>query len=163
MPTQFALPFAHRADMGADNFIVADCNQQAFRFVTRWPDWPARTAALYGPAGCGKTHLATLWCEAAAARRIEASDFDGTSLGTLGPQPLLIEDIDRQPASVARDRALVDLSERGVPMILTGRTPPSVWETAIGDWRSRLQALVAFELWSPDHAFLSALLRRHFS
>src|SRR5215467_1577792 len=54
------LPVATR--FGRGDFLVSDSNRAAFDLVERWPDWPSRALALYGPPGSGKTHLAHLWC-----------------------------------------------------------------------------------------------------
>lgn len=164
MTSQFVLPFANEPALNAATFIVAPCNEQAFRFITRWPDWPASAVALYGPAGCGKTHLASIWCIASGAHRVSARELaaifpDGRRDST----PLLIEDVDQETADQTRDRILIDHFDRGHTILLTGRTPPSQWRAATGDWQSRLQSLVSFELWSPDDTFLSRLVYRHFA
>ena len=48
-------------------------------------------------------------------------------------------------------------------MFLTGRTPPPEWKTALGDLKSRFDALLAFPVWAPDDDLLSALIRKQFS
>ena len=61
MPGQLAFPFGVEPALGREDFILAPCNEQAVRFIRRWPDWPTGAAALYGPPRCGKTHLAAIW------------------------------------------------------------------------------------------------------
>jgi chromosomal replication initiation ATPase DnaA len=164
MTSQFVLPFASQPAMDAATFITAPCNEQAFRFITRWPDWPAPAAALYGPAGCGKTHLTTIWRDASGARVLHARELASAFMaGEAGSGPAIIEDLDLAPADASRDRVLIELFDCRNPMLLTGRTAPSQWNAATGDWKSRLQSLVSFELWSPDDVFLSRLVRRHFA
>jgi chromosomal replication initiation ATPase DnaA len=162
MPDQFVLPFPAGPALTRETFIVAACNEQAFRFIQRWPDWPARAAALYGPAGCGKTHLAAIWRGAAGASTIAARDL--AEISAIPSAALVIEDLDREPPSVGRDKVLLELFERPEGSLLfTGRTPPSEWRTAIGDLKSRLQSLIGFAIWAPDDAFLSALILKHFA
>ena len=43
------------------------CNREALAWLARWPDWPAPALVLYGPPGCGKSHLARIWAARAAA------------------------------------------------------------------------------------------------
>ena len=165
MAGQLVLPFAAGAALGREEFIVAPCNEQAVRFIKRWPDWPARSAALYGPPGCGKTHLAAIWQEAAGANAIPARDLDsGLSAFMPSSEVLIVEDMDRGPSSAARDRALLGLFERPKGSLLfTGRAPPWDWPATIGDLKSRLQSLIGFPIWAPDDAFLSALVAKHFA
>lgn len=179
MPGQLVFPFGVRPVFDREEFIVAPCNEQAFRFIERWPDWPVRAAALYGPAGCGKTHLARIWLEASGATEQALSDLaSGPSdravtlledfeqaISSLPPEaPVLIEDLDRKAPTVDRDRLLMALFERpATRLLLTGRGLPSEWPVVIGDLRTRFDSLLAFAMWAPDDALLSGLVRKHFA
>ena len=85
MPGQLVFPFGVEPALGREDFILAPCNEQAVQFIRRWPDWPMPTAALYGPAHSGKTHLAAIWRKMAdadidrsgqSARRRERNAFE---------------------------------------------------------------------------------------
>ena len=162
MANQLAFPFAPRSAFGRSDFIVAPCNEQAVAFIERWPEWPAHTAALHGPPGSGKTHLARIWQQAASARTLNAAELPGRA-----PPPgeaFVIEDLDRVAPSVERDRVLLGLFERQASfLLLTGQAPPRQWPAAIGDVRSRFDSLLAFTLWEPDETLLLKLVHKHFS
>ena len=64
---QFPLKFKPRTDFGRDDFLVADCNREALNMVEMWPNWPFFAVVLYGPEGCGKSHLAHVFAEHVAA------------------------------------------------------------------------------------------------
>jgi chromosomal replication initiation ATPase DnaA len=163
MSGQLVFPFGIEPALGHEDFILAPCNEQAVRFIGRWPDWPARAAVLHGPAGSGKTHLAAIWRKAAEAGCISARDLVPGALAS-SAGAWVIEDVDRDEPTPARDRALLELMERpkGVAL-LTGRAPPSEWPVAIADLKSRFQSLIAFAMWAPDEALLRALVAKHFA
>jgi chromosomal replication initiation ATPase DnaA len=165
MPNQLALPFSVRSAHGREDFIVAPPNEQAFRFVERWPDWPARVAAIHGPKGCGKTHLASVWQVASGAARIEASGLSPDVLVALeGERAIAVEDLDSTEPSEQRDRALLALFERPVGWLLfTALRPPLEWRSVIGDLRSRFDSLLSFAMWAPDEMLLLDLIRKHFA
>lgn len=164
MAQQFILPLTKRPVLDAGNFIVARCNQQALEFVRRWPDWPSTAAALFGPKACGKSHLASIWADMAQASIISAPELTTFVTRKTASTAFVIEDLDRTPADAARDHILIGLLDRpGVSVLLTGRNPPARWTVATGDWHSRLHSLIAFQMWSPDDEFLSALVQRHFA
>jgi chromosomal replication initiation ATPase DnaA len=165
MPGQLVLPFGVRSAQAREDFIVAPCNEQAFRFIERWPDWPARIAALYGPSGCGKTHLASVWQTAARALWVRAGELSPEMLPALAGEPAVaVEDLDTVSPSEQRDRALLTLFERPAGWLLfTAKGPPPEWPAVIGDLISRFHSLLAFPMWAPDETLLSQLVRKHFA
>lgn len=162
---QLVFPFGVKSAHGRHDFIVAPCNEPAFAFIRRWPDWPSRAAALYGPAGCGKSHLAAIWRETAGARVMDTRDLTPESASAHGPdRAMVVEDFDREPPSETRDRALLALFERpNAWLLLTARTAPAAWQSRIGDLASRFHALIGFAMWEPDDALLAGLIAKHFA
>jgi chromosomal replication initiation ATPase DnaA len=164
MPSQLALPFGSRPALGRNDFIVAPCNERALRFIERWPDWPVRAAAIWGPHDSGKTHLARIFCDLSGAALLSAPELSAIDLGELPPDGPIAVELDDRTAGSERDRRLFALFERpSGTLFLTGRTPPTEWKTALGDLRSRFDALLAFPVWAPDDDLLSALIRKQFS
>jgi chromosomal replication initiation ATPase DnaA len=159
VPEQLILPFEVRAAQGRADFVVAPCNETALRFVDRWPDWPVPAAAVYGPRGSGKSHLARVWQMRSDGRVLSARDLGG---GENAAGPTAIEDVDASP-SAGRDAALMALFESGVPLLLTGERHPVEWEVALPDLKSRFAALPAFPLWTPDETLLRDLARKLFA
>jgi hypothetical protein len=93
---QLILDLPHRAALGAEDFLVSDCNLAAVRLIDAWPNWQDHVQLLIGPPASGKTHLARVWQALSGAEGLEperlAMDFvDSMSAGT----PLVVEDADR--------------------------------------------------------------------
>src|ERR1700741_2119038 len=101
MADQLALPFGSRSALGRQDFIVAPCNEQALRFIERWPDWPTRAAAIWGPPDSGKTHLAKIFAQLAGAELVSESEL--ASVDPDGDRPIAVELNDTQ-ADMERDR-----------------------------------------------------------
>jgi chromosomal replication initiation ATPase DnaA len=152
---QLPLPFPHEAQYDAADFIAGDSNAAALAWLARTPEWPQLRLALWGPEGCGKTHLLHLW----AARR-QAPVLRGDALRLIPPAtPLAVDDADRAP-----ERMLLHLlnaaAEAGLPILLAARAPPARWPTALPDLASRLRAATAVEIGAPEDSLLRALLAR---
>jgi chromosomal replication initiation ATPase DnaA len=164
MASQLPLPLETHGSFTREDFIVAPGNSAAVGFVDAYPAWPSPVAALYGPAGSGKTHLANVWSARTGARIVEAAALDEAVLAQGSPaQGLAVENVDRAPLSATAETALFALIERGEPMLLTGREAPSAWPARLPDLASRFRALLAFGLWAPDDALLEAVARKLFA
>ncbi len=164
MPDQLGLPFGSKPALGREDFIIAPSNEQALRFIERWPDWPVRTAAIWGPRDSGKTHLARIFCDLSRARLWSGPEFSTIDPMELPADGAIAIELDEARADAERDRRLFALFERpSGTLLLTGRTPPTEWKTALGDLKSRFNALLAFPVWAPDDELLSALIRKQFS
>jgi chromosomal replication initiation ATPase DnaA len=157
MPDQLVLPLATAPALTREDFIAAPCNTQALAFIDSYPNWPAPAAALYGPSGSGKSHLAHVWATRAGAMVVDAAQLDHRVLAALTPgQPLVVENVDHT-AAPTHEAALFALLERGNPLLLTAREAPSSWPVLLPDLASRYRALLAFALWEPDEQLLTAL------
>jgi len=165
LSSQLTFPFSTPAKFTREDFIVGLGNAQAAAFVDSWPDWPVASAALHGPPGSGKSHLAAAW--RAGAEIVAAASLSGSILARLdASRPLVVEGVDSSLANPGRDEALFSVMERATrtaPVLLTGREPPAAWPTAMPDLASRFSALLSFPLWAPDDALLAALAKKLFA
>ena len=166
---QLTLDLGQRPALGREDFLVVPSNALAVAWIDRWPDWPGTALALYGPPGCGKSHLAQVWRAASEAVGIEAA-----ALATDDPPDLLgdavncaLEGGEAVVGQAEAERGLLHLynmvKERGGFLLLTGRTPPARWPIALRDLHSRLAAASAVGLNAPDDALIEAVLIKLFA
>ena len=156
---QLPLPFQQGREFAPGNFHEAASNTDALAWLSRTPDWPDLRLALWGPAGCGKTHLLHSW-----ARRRDAVVWRAAELSGLPDLPtsggIALDDA----GTVADETALFHLlnaaSEAGLPVLLASRAPPSLWPLELPDLASRVRAINAVEIGPPDDALLQVLLAR---
>ncbi len=164
MSSQIPLPFETAGKFAREDFIVGPGNSAAVRFIDSYPSWPSPVAALYGPAGSGKSHLAGVWAARAGAVIIDVTGLDESSLLHIASSmALAIENIDTAPLASAAETTLFALIERGQRILFTGREAPPAWRALLPDLASRFRALLAFPLWAPDDALLEALARKLFA
>jgi len=162
---QLTLDLPHRAALGAEDFLVSDCNLAAVRLIDAWPNWQDHVQLLIGPQASGKTHLARVWQALSGAEGLEpehlAMDFvDSMSAGT----PLVVEDADRVPYDEKTLFHLLNLvREKRLFVLLTARTVPSRWPLSLPDLLSRLNAVPAVEIGPPDEALIRTVMLKHFA
>ncbi|QPC93837.1 DnaA regulatory inactivator HdaA [Mesorhizobium sp. INR15] len=162
-PRQLPLDLGHGTGYSRDDLVVSGTNSQAVALVDRWPDWPSAVVVLAGPAGSGKTHLASIWRSRANAVAVEARHI-GDCIATLGSRPAAIDDVD---TGVIDEQGLFHLinAVRGAnsQLLLTARRFPSAWGVALPDLASRLKAAATVEIHEPDDLLLAGVITKLFA
>lgn len=167
MSAQYPLDLPHRTAYAAADYLPAACNAAARALVEGWREWPNRAAAIWGAAGAGKTHLATVWSSATDARFIDPDGFDALDLGA-APAPFrFVLDLGPRDLSLEWEQPLFHLlnmtRERRGALLIVARQAPARWAPALPDLGSRLRALPAAEVAGPDDELFTAVLAKQFA
>jgi chromosomal replication initiation ATPase DnaA len=158
---QLTLDFPIDTRFGPDDFLPAPANEAAFALVTRWPDWPDRIVSLIGPAGSGKSHLATIWASRAGARKIDPRSLPTLSmLSETVPTALLIDDADRVVDETGLFHLLNFVIEHRLSLLMTRQRAPLPGEVALPDLLSRLRRAPSIEIGPPDEDLVLAVLEK---
>jgi chromosomal replication initiation ATPase DnaA len=165
IPRQLPLALGFSEKFGREDFLPGPSNAAALALIERWPDWPARTVALVGPEGSGKSHLAAIWAKTAGARSIAGHAIAPATVPTaLATGALVIEDLREGACDDAALFHLLNLArEQGDFVLITARSAPSAWTIRLRDLASRLRALPAVTLEAPDDALLRAVMVKLFA
>lgn len=164
-PRQLALSLRHAEQLSREDFLPGPSNETALAMVERWPDWPAQALAIAGPEGSGKSHLASIWADLSGARVVSARSLQTTMLpDALANGALVLEDC--VPGAI-EERALFHLlnlvREQDGYLLITARAVPTSWTVSLPDLASRLRAIPAVAVSSPDDALLRAVMVKLFA
>lgn len=161
---QLALDLGHRPALGRDDFLVAPCNAEAVAWLERWPDWPAHALALFGPPGCGKSHLLAVFAATRGAPVLHARSLEAEAVVRRELAPVTVVDgLDALADEAALFHLWNRVKEAGSHLLLAGRSAPARLRVALPDLRSRLAAIPAIGIGAPDDSLLAALLVKHFA
>ncbi|GGE43188.1 chromosomal replication initiator protein DnaA [Agaricicola taiwanensis] len=163
-PRQLVLDLALAPRYGADDYLVTASIAPAHDLVMGWPRWPGPALLLCGPEGAGKSHLAAVWAENAAADVYAASELDMASLdAAAGGSRFVVENIDAADVSETALFHLLNLArERPFSVLLTSRRGPDATWPRLKDLSSRLRALPVARIAPPDDALVRAVLVKLF-
>jgi len=163
-PRQLAFPLDHAESYAREDFLSGPSNAAAFALVETWPDWPARAVVLTGPAGAGKSHLASIWAARSGARFLAGRSLAETVLPeALTTHALVVEDLAPGEFDERALFHLINLAREEAYLLFTAASPPGGWPVAIPDLASRLKALPVVTLAPPDDALLRAVLVKLFA
>jgi chromosomal replication initiation ATPase DnaA len=156
---QLALPFAYIPRFRVEDFIPAPSNADARAWLGRIGGWPSYRLALYGDAGCGKTHLLQLWAERNGALLLSGPAL--RHLPELGGSPAIaLDDADAAPDETTLLHVINLAGEMRRPLLMAGRLPPARWRITLPDLASRLRATTAAAVGPAEDPLLRALLAR---
>jgi len=167
LAAQLRLKLDHAPPFRRKDFIASASTDEALRLLDSWPSWRGGALVLVGPAGVGKTHLATAWARAAGTVALDVTKpISAQELEALAGRPVLVENVDVAAPDAAWEETLFHLinmaARPGGGLLLTARALPATWPASLPDLRSRLNALPTAVLGEPDDAVLRALLERFF-
>jgi chromosomal replication initiation ATPase DnaA len=160
---QLTLDLGRAPAFDVEDFLVSPSNDNAFRLIDRWPDWPSHMLVLTGPPGCGKSHLAAIWASHVGAKIVQQDDvIDPHALAACAA--VLLEDCDRTRRPDADLFHLINLMrESGGWLLLTARAKPDQWIIRTADLLSRLRLATLSEIGRPNADLVRAVLVKLFA
>ena len=171
MPQQYIFSFPTQEKLTRDNFIIADCNRDAFDILQKYPDWPSPFLAIYGAPKSGKSHLIKAWMQDKNSDiNIHQCRFSElTMLDDNLPNDTLLwldDDIaDENNLDDTQEETLFHLYNRIMlkqqsGLIITSVTPPTKWRINLPDLASRLKSVPNVALGMPSDDLLAQLFHK---
>lgn len=170
---QLPFDFGKKVFMGREDFMISACNQEAFDMLNAWPDWYDHGLVIYGPAGCGKSHLAHLFADKVArslkfpskvslldARRIHLRSVNRIAHEN---QSIVIENLTPKADMEALFHLFNIYNSADRYMLWTSEYAPSRMHFALKDLQSRLNMLPSIEIKSPDDKMMRMLVVKLFN
>ena len=90
--SQLTFKFPFKANYFEEDFYVSTNNFSAYKLIESRPKWSSRYVNIFGPAGCGKTHLANIFKKKINSFFIKASELTDGSLALIKLKQCLIID-----------------------------------------------------------------------
>lgn len=163
-PRQLPLVLEHAAGVSRDDLIVSQANAEAVALVDRWPDWPSPVVVLAGPAGSGKSHLASIWREISGAAKLDPAALQAAAVEPAGQSPVFIDLVDGVRVDEAGLFHLINtVRAAGMHLLIASRRFPAAWGVALPDLVSRLNAATVVEIGEPDDLLLAGVITKLFA
>ncbi len=165
MTGQLIFDLALRPALSREDFLVTESNAAAVALVDQWPVWPSYAAAIIGPPGSGKSHLAEVFRQRSHAQRITADELTVADVPHLtATKSLVIEDCDAAPFDETALFHTFNLArQNSYHLLLTAVVEPRSWNISLPDLASRLNATPVVPILLPDDTLLRGAMIKQFN
>lgn len=147
----FVLPYRQTFDR--EDFIVAPCNVEAVTWMDLQGCWSSHAFLIYGPKGCGKTHLSYMF----SRTHIDAKDL--TEDFYPKDSKIVVENIDETTNEEALFHLFNWTRERNIGLLMTAREVPNF---ELPDLASRILMIQKVPILPPDDDLIFGMLAKVF-
>ena len=162
--SQLIFNFPFTTNYFEEDFFVSSSNFEAYKLIETWPKWPSRNINIYGPTGCGKSHLASILKKKINSFFINASDISNNSLALIKLKECLI--IDNYENNIEENLLYTIINQTHQSnqyVIINSDQPISSLEIKLEDLKSRLNSFSIITIDLPTDDLIKVVLTKNFS
>jgi len=164
MNDQLILKFPEHRAYKKEDFYVSPSNQDAYDFINSWPKWIKRIANIFGPAGSGKSHLASILKTKTTCLEISSDELNENIFSEFKTKEALIienfnEKISEELLFSLWNAALQDNKY----FLINSIKPISSYKFKLPDLTSRIKSSLVIGIKLPSDDLISAIIAKNFS
>ncbi len=163
--SQLTFKFPFKKKYYEQDFYVSKNNFSVFKLIESWPNWPEKWVNIFGPVGCGKTHLANiLKKKIKKVFMIEAIKIDNTILTKFQNINCII--IDNYSSNIDEKLLYTILNQSKQEdkyIVINSITPIKDITHSLKDLRSRIASFINFGIELPTDDLLRVIITKYFS
>ena len=164
MTDQLILKFPTNKVYLKEDFYVSPSNQQAYNFIASWPKWVKRIANIFGPTGCGKTHLASILKNKTTTFEIQSNTLNNKIFFEFKTREVLIIENLNEKVSENLLFSLWNIAlQDNKYLLITSNKPINTYKFKLSDLNSRISSCLSFGIKLPRDDLISVILSKNFS
>ena len=162
--SQLIFKFPFKTTYYENDFYVSSNNFEAYKLVESWPNWSGKNVNIFGPNGCGKTHLSNILRKKIDASLIEASDFNNDSLKILkSKECLIIDNYNNNIDEKLLYSTINQVSQTNKYIVINSLFSIKIREVSLKDLKSRFENFIHLGIKLPTDDLLRVILTKSFS
>ena len=162
---QLIFQFPFKTSYYEKDFYVSSNNFNAFKLIEGWPNWPGKNINIYGPKGCGKTHLANIFKKKIDSIYIEAAELENISSDIFkNKKKCLI--IDNYKENIKENffyTIINEANQNNQYIVVNSLKPLRKNNTKLKDLKSRFDTFIDLGIDLPTDDLLRVILTKSFS
>ena len=162
VPTNFKFPF--KTNYLEKDFFVSSNNFEAYKLIESWPNWSNKWINIYGPIGCGKTHLINILKNKLKLTEIDAKNFDSkANIKLENYQCLVIENFENNINEKFIIFSINHIKQLDKHIIITSRKSIRGLNVKLSDLKSRFDSFLSLSINLPTDDMIRVIISKNFS
>ena len=163
--SQLVFKFPFKTKYYEQDYYVSSNNFSAYRLLESWPNWPGKWVNIFGPKGCGKTHLSNIFIKKIKAYYIEAKNFkDYDIIANVEKQECLIIDNFKNNINENEFYSILNfLKQSNKYVIINSLVSIKNENIKLEDLKSRLNSFTDIGIELPTDDLLRVIISKYFS
>jgi chromosomal replication initiation ATPase DnaA len=161
---QLIFKFPFKTNYFEEDFYVSANNFEAYKLIEAWPNWSSKFINIFGPNGCGKTHLANIFKKKISSFYIKASEVNNDSLPLIKAKECFI--IDEYQNNVEEKLFYSILNQCYLSnqyIIINSLKPIQSFQVMLNDLKSRFNTFVNISIDLPTDELIKVIISKNFS
>ena len=163
--SQLVFKFPFKTKYYEQDYYVSSNNFSAYRLIESWPNWPGKWVNIFGPKGCGKTHLSNILKKKInLIHIIDAKNVDNETISKFEKLDCLIIDNYEKNIDEKMFYSLLNQSKQSESYLLVNSTLPlGNIKFDLKDLRSRTESFINLGIELPTDDLLRVVISKSFS
>ena len=164
MSQQLIFNFPFKKTYLSQDFYISKNNFNAFKLIESWPQWPSRFINIFGPKGCGKTHLTNIISSKISSVIISPEKIDENIISKFKTKEcLIIDDFDND----IEENLLYSIINLAVQdnkyLIISSPISLKKFKINLKDLNSRFTSFIEVGIDLPTDDLIKVILTKNFS
>ena len=163
--SQLVFKFPFKTKYYEQDYYVSSNNFSAYRLIESWPNWPSKWVNIFGPKGCGKTHLSNILKKKInLIHIIDAKKVDNETISKFEKLDCLIIDNYEKNIDEKIFYSLLNQSKQSDSYLLVNSILPlRNIKFDLKDLRSRTESFINLGIELPTDDLLRVIISKSFS
>ena len=163
--SQLVFKFPFKTKYYEQDYYVSSNNFSAYRLIESWPNWPGKWVNIFGPKGCGKTHLSNILKKKInLIHIIDAKKVDNETISKFEKLDCLIIDNYEKNIDEKIFYSLLNQSKQSESYLLVNSILPlGNIKFDLKDLRSRTESFINLGIELPTDDLLRVIISKSFS
>ena len=162
--SQLIFKFPFKTNYLEKDFFVSSNNFEAYKLIESWPDWSSKWINIYGPLGCGKTHLTNILKNKLKLLNVDAREFnEKINLQLEKYECLVIENFDNNIDEKLLYSSLNHIKQLNKNILINSRKSIKDFDVKLIDLKSRLNSFLDLSINLPTDDLIRVIILKSFS